>query len=130
MSLDNSNDEDEDLDYVDSRTRAIEKQQKLKVEVMSAGYFTVFGVLEVIITDNVRNVTGMTKRLKADPAVRAALPAAMEELAEYVGMTGDISPMSSLLISTALVAFTAVMAPEPAPSQEEVEDEEPEFVDE
>lgn len=88
--------------------------QKVRRDVMSRGYYTVFGAIEMIGTMyGVNRMKGMTSNLQQNESITEIMPYAMDEAAQSLGIKEEMSPMTSLLVATMMtVATTMLVNPE------------------
>ena len=101
-----------------------------KVLVGSAGYFAVMQSIEALSLTKTNRLAGFTNRLRADKAVNATLPGGAIEMINILVGDREISPATALVISTAMVLVATFVSPSDQVPQQEVKDEEIEFVDE
>lgn len=80
---------------------------------MSRGYFTIFGLVEMLGTSyGVNRLHGMTNNLRNDEGVATILPLAMDDFASRLNISEDMSPSASLAISTGLVVLGTLLTPQ------------------
>lgn len=84
--------------------------QKARRDIMSRGYYTVFGAIEVIGTMyGVNRLHGMTSNLQQNESITEIMPYAMDEAAQRLGIKEEMSPMTSLLVATAMTVATTLL---------------------
>jgi len=84
--------------------------QKVRRDVMSRGYYTVFGTIEMIGTMyGVDRMKGMTSNLQQNESITEITPYAMDEAAKTLGIKEEMSPMTSLLVATMMTVATTLL---------------------
>lgn len=74
---------------------------QIRRTIMSEGYYAMFSAIEGVSCKYGRNITGLTARLRASEAIQTSLPYAMDDLASKMGVAGEFSPSTALLVATA-----------------------------
>lgn len=101
----------------------------MKVAIVEYGYFTVMESVERMSMARTKRLTGFSRRLKESDAVRATLPPAAVEIANYILGDRELSPAMALVVSTGMVLAATFMAPDEQNEQPH-EEEDLGFVDE
>jgi len=91
---------------------------QIRRTIMSEGYYVMFSAIEGVSCKYGRNITGLTARLRASEAIQTSLPYAMDDLAAKMGVGGEFSPSTALLVATAaILAQTFANPDQPLPKQ-------------
>ena len=76
---------------------------QIRRTIMSEGYYVMFSAIEGVSCKYGRNITGLTARLRASEAIQTSLPYAMDDLAAKMGVGGEFSPSTALLVATVAI---------------------------
>lgn len=76
---------------------------QIRRTIMSEGYYVMFSAIEGVSCKYGRNITGLTSRLRASEAIQTSLPYAMDDLAAKMGVGGEFSPSTALLVATVAI---------------------------
>lgn len=81
--------------------------------IMTHGYYELIGNVESLSCKYGRNCRGLKRKMQSSPMITDALPDAIDDFIDSLGIAGKISPCGLLALSTILVSVGAFSNPDP-----------------